>query len=105
MTKNKSEGFQCLLDMIKQVILNETGKEVIVEIVTDKKSLGSISKTVLVNGKRVARASIDSIRAVDELEVQNHLYWSFVSSLCMQAPPIPEGSLYCIKDIIEGLKK
>ena len=33
--KNKSIGFQCLLDMIKQVILNETGKEVIVEIVTE----------------------------------------------------------------------
>lgn len=105
MTINKSEGLQCLLNMIKQSILDETGKDVKVEVITDNKSLGSISKTILVNGKKVAKASVDSIYPVNELEVQNHLYWSFIASLCMQAPSVPEGDLYCIKDIIEKLKK
>jgi len=95
----------CLLKNIERFIFSETNKEIEVKIETEKRSDFSISKSILVGKYIIAHASIDSAqKVVLESEVLDHLYTSFIYTLCSEPYSNKENNYWSIQDIIKELK-
>lgn len=110
-TKNKHEGLQPLLDTIKRVFYQETGVDPNIQIVTTTEP-NEISKAIMINNYRVARATISWSKDYfggpledKDLECLNHLYLSFVCSLCFRQTSSKEYDFWSVEDVIEQLSK